>query len=338
MSQSPSPTDPGAARRIRLTPIGAALLVLLLVASMASVAFAMRTYASFLFLRSAQELGLPDASHVRGWMTLGYLAETFEVPEAALIEELGLAPGQDSRTNLREIAHERRIPTFDYVLAVQAALAEITSTDTDEAPAPAEGGWLTALGDWFLSAVLLYGYPALSLTLFVGAVGLPVPTGLSTVVAGSLASDGHLSGGWAFLAVVAASVAGDAAGYGLGRFLNERVLERRGRWLGLTPANRTRVEAMFARWGALTIVLTRTLVSHLSSVVSLLAGMSRYRFASFVLFAVLGRIVWTAAYLGLGYSVGTSFEAASIFLTNLSGLLLSLALAAAAAILLLRRV
>jgi membrane protein DedA with SNARE-associated domain len=291
----------------------------------------MRTYTSFLLLRSAQEVGLPDASHVRGWMTIAYLAETFAVPQPVLLTELGLDPGRDGRATLRDIASEQQVPTFDYVQRVQAALAAVTTRQDASAPPAEEEGWLAALGDRFLSAVLLYGYPALSLTLFVGAVGLPVPTGLSTVVAGSLASDGHLGAAWAFLAVVAASVAGDAVGYGLGRLLNERVIERRGRWLGLTPANRLRVEAMFARWGALIIVLTRTLISHLSSVVSLLAGMSRYRLASFLLFALLGRIVWTLAYFGLGYTVGTGFEAASLFLGNLSGLLVSLALAAAPA-------
>ena len=36
--------------------------------------------------------------------------------------------------------------------------------------------------------------------------------------------------------------------------------------------------------------------------------------------------MWTSAYLGLGYVIGTDLEAAAGFLTNLSGLLVMLVL------------
>jgi membrane protein DedA with SNARE-associated domain len=39
----------------------------------------------------------------------------------------------------------------------------------------------------------------------------------------------------------------------------------------------------------------------------------------------MGRLIWTSAYLGLGYSLGIGMEAAADFLSNLSGLLISLA-------------
>jgi len=52
--------------------------------------------------------------------------------------------------------------------------------------------------------------------------------------------------------------------------------------------------------------------------------MSRYRFASFILIALTGRIVWTGAYMGLGYSVGGNLDSATGFLANVTGLLVSL--------------
>ena len=38
-----------------------------------------------------------------------------------------------------------------------------------------------------LAAVLIYGYSALGLTILLGSIGLPVPDGFATTVAGSLA-------------------------------------------------------------------------------------------------------------------------------------------------------
>ena len=39
---------------------------------------------------------------------------------------------------------------------------------------------------------------------------------------------------------------------------------------------------------------------------------------------MLGRLIWTAAYLGLGYEIGGNIDAASQFLANLSGLVIAL--------------
>src|SRR5581483_5058378 len=105
---------------------------------------------------------------------------------------------------------------------------------------------------------------------------------------------------------------------------------RFGRWFGYSPARHARAKVLFERFGGWTVLITRTLVSHLSSMVSLLAGISRYEIGFFAGFAVAGRLLWTGTYLGLGYAVGGSFDAATEFLKNLSGLLLSVSMLAAA--------
>ena len=122
--------------------------------------------------------------------------------------------------------------------------------------------------------------------------------------------------------IVIASVLGDVVGYGIGRVISRDFLERYGRWFGYTPARNVRVQGLFTHWGLLTVFITRTFVSYLSSAANLLAGVSRYRFSIFVAIAFLGGVVWSAAYLGLGYAIGGDFEAATEFLGNLSGFLL----------------
>jgi membrane protein DedA with SNARE-associated domain len=290
-----------------------------------SIWFGMRSYGSFLLLRSAYELGRPNVSNVRGWMTLRYVATTYHVPVDALIGRLGLPPGTEPDTTIRMLAERAGAVRFDYVQRVQRAIVE----SGPASPTPAEPGettaWFGISTDAILSALLVYGYPALAATLFLGALGAPVPTGLATTLAGSLAGRGDLD--WLAAATIAivASAIGDVVGYGVGRWLGEGFLERRGKWFGFSPSRRERVRLLFERWGGMTVLLTRTLVSHLSSVVSLLAGLMRYRFAGFIVFASLGRVIWTAGYLGLGYGVSSDIEAVSTFLANLTGLLLALA-------------
>ena len=72
------------------------------------------------------------------------------------------------------------------------------------------------------------------------------------------------------------------------------------------------------------MIVSRALTSSLSSVVSIFAGVSRYRLAHFLGFALLGRLIWTSAYLGLGYGIGGNIDAASQFFGNLSGLIIAL--------------
>lgn len=300
------------------------LLALSTIAAFAVVIFGLRTYRSFLLLHSAYELGAPDLSSVRPWMTLDYVARTYSVPHGALAERLGHPPDVDPKISLRSIARRQGLSPFEHMEQVQKAISELRPI---KAPTDASGAVVTepdGFSDGILAALLAYGYPVLGLTLMLGAIGIPFPSALSVVIAGSLAAQGQMSWFLASVIVVASSVLGDLAGYGLGRVLGREFFERRGRWLGLTPALRAKVETFFQKWGILTVVLSRSLLSFKSSAVNLLAGASRYRVRLFLPFAIVGRLIWSSAYLGLGYVFGVAIEAAADFTSSLSGLLVSL--------------
>lgn len=312
----------------------AAVLGVIAVAALAALMFGLRTYRSFVLLHSAYASGAPDASSVRPWMTLGYVAAAYRVSETALAQRLGLPSGVDPTTTLVSIARARGRSPFTHVQEVQEAISELRRLS----PVPS-GGLVSsqdALEGEFLAALLVYGYPALGLTLFLGALGLHLPSALAMVVAGSLAAQGQMSWLWAGAVGVSGSVVGDVAGYSLGRVLGQEFLERRGRWIGLTPELRARGERLFERWGALTVVLSRSLLSFLSPAVNFLAGAGRYSLRRFLPLDVVGRVTWTSAYLGLGYSLGVGIEAAADFLSSLSGLLISLTVSAGLGFLLYR--
>jgi len=300
---------------VRWAAIGVVVL-----ASIASLAFTLRTYRSFQLLQSAYELGAPHISSIRPWMTLRYVAIRYRVPEADLTRSLGLPFDTEADTTLKSLADHSGISPIEYVQRLQRAIANFAPSEALAKPEE-RATWLRQISDALLSALLVYQYPVLFATLFFGAVGLPVPTGLSVAVAGSLVSLGHMSWLWAGSIAIAASVLGDLLGYGAGMLLGQRFLGRRGSWLGYTPGRQARIQALFDHWGPSTIIVTRTLASHLSSVVSLLAGLARYRLSVFLVFDVIGRVIWTSAYFGLGYGIGGNLGAATDFLTNLSLLL-----------------
>jgi membrane protein DedA with SNARE-associated domain len=300
----------------------AAVLTVAVLAGLCTLWCGVRSYRTFVLLRSAYDVGIPQAGSIRGWMTLRYVGSTYRIPQARLLERLDLPPATSPDTSLRTLAEQKGMAPFPYVQQVQRSIADVASS-----PQPAaertNSGWLDWINDRVLSALLRYSYAVLALTLLLGAIGLPVPTGLAATVAGSLAAAGRVDWLAAGAVAIAASVVGDALAYGVGRGVSEQFLARRGRWLGLSPSRQVHARALFARWGGLTVLVTRTLVSHLSSAVSLLAGLSRYRPVAFLSVALVGRALWTAAYMGLGYGIGGNLEYATDLLKNLSLLLVS---------------
>lgn len=291
------------------------LLVVIVLSALASILFGLRSYGSFLLLRSAYEAGRPQVSSLRAWMTLDHVAAAYRVPMNELTARLALPPDTNGNESLKDIADKRGIGRFDFVRQVQRALGQ-------SAPPPESGQSGGGFTDRILSALLIYGYPALALTLVLGAIGLPLPIGVAAVLAGSLAALGTLQWQWAAAIAVGASLAGDIVAYAIGRAVSDNFLARYGRWIGYSPQRRDSIAALLRRWGGITVIISRTLTSSLSSVVSIFAGVSRHRLSRFVGFALFGRLIWTSAYLG--YGIGGNIDAASQFLANLSGLIIAL--------------
>jgi membrane protein DedA with SNARE-associated domain len=302
------------------------LVALFVSALIGTLFFGLRSYRTWLLLRSAYAMDAPDLGNIRAWMTLGYVSRLYRIPEAALLERLQLPPVTSPETPLKALAQVKGETPFAYIQRVQRTIAAV-ERNREPNGRVVESNWLSALSDQLLAALLIYGYPALGVILVIGSIGVPLPDGLLTAAAGSLIAQNRMTWVTAGAVAVGATVAGDVVGYYLGLILGEEFLKRRGAWIGYTEARRHRAQTLFARWGWAAVLLTRTLASSVSSVANLAAGASGYRPASFLGSAVAGRILWTGAYLGLGYGVGGALEAANGFLANLTGLLIALTVA-----------
>lgn len=93
------------------------------------------------------------------------------------------------------------------------------------------------------------GYVALVLLVAVESSGVPVPGETALIAAGVLASDGRLSIVLVIALAASAAIAGDNAGYQLGRHLGRRALVRPGRFQQTRSRMLTRGEVFFDRHG-----------------------------------------------------------------------------------------
>ena len=197
---------------------------ILILAVAATALFGHRTSRSLQFLRSANEVGAPRTSGIRGWMTLKYVSTAYRVSELSLSKGLELPPDTDMDRSLKSLADEARIPRPQYVQRVQRVIAERGPVGEAERE-NASSSWFGAIADRVLTWLLISGYAAPRSHSSVRCDRRALPAGMAMALAGSLAVQGRLDWKWAGAIAVIASVLGAFAGYGLSRMLSQEVLE-----------------------------------------------------------------------------------------------------------------
>ena len=165
-----------------------------------------------------------------------------------------------------------------------------------------------------------YGVIAVFFLMLIDAV-FPAASELVMLYGGALASGAlthrvdvlgwHVTGFDAYLAVVLAGVLGyqlgAIGGWWVGDWGGRSFLERRGRWLHLTPERLGRAERWFERWNDWAVLLGRvTPVAR--SFISIPAGVFKMPFRRYNLLTLLGNTAWCAVIAGAGWGLGSSYE------------------------------
>jgi membrane protein DedA with SNARE-associated domain len=175
----------------------------------------------------------------------------------------------------------------------------------------------------FTSQVSHHGVYAVFGLLALGAV-FPAGSELVALVGGAVAAGvfsgtngvsvfgAHVgSGAGAYVAIAVAAtigyLAGGLVGWLVGRFGGRELLERRGRWLHVTPERLDRADAWFDRWDR-PGVLFGTMTPVLRSFVAIPAGIFEMPLAPFAGLTLLGSTLWSFAFAGIGYGLGTSYR------------------------------
>lgn len=159
-----------------------------------------------------------------------------------------------------------------------------------------------------------YGYIALFLIPALSAFGIPVGSELVMAYGGALASGQVIAGrhftlGAVIVVVIVGEVIGSILGYALGRFGGRPFVDRAGRYILLTHRDLDRVERFLARRGDGFVFVGR-LIPLLRSFVSIVAGLAEMTIGRFLLFSVLGTVVFSAGLSSIGYGLGASWHQA----------------------------
>jgi len=154
------------------------------------------------------------------------------------------------------------------------------------------------------NVIATYGAWIVGGTVAVESMGIPVPGETMLVTAAVYAgTTGELSIAHVVLAAIVGAIAGDNAGFWIGRTVGFRWVVRHRSRLRLTTRRLKLGQYLFLRHGGKVVFFGR-FVAVLRALAALLAGINCMTWGRFLLFNALGGIVWASAY-GLGaYAFG----------------------------------
>lgn len=170
--------------------------------------------------------------------------------------------------------------------------------------------------------LIQHGYLLLLAWVFVEQIGVPLPAAPVLLAAGALAGTGHLNIWISGAAALAAALLSDTIWYHIGRRRGNTVLGLLCR-ISLEPDScARRTQNMYSRHGASSLLLSK-FIPWLNTAAPPLAGAFGMRFITFLLFDILGALLWAGTFLGLGYLFSSQLERVAHYADQLGILLLA---------------
>lgn len=159
------------------------------------------------------------------------------------------------------------------------------------------------------------GYIGVAIWVAIESVIIPIPSELVLPFAGFLVGEGTaiepITGQpWNLALVTVAGTIGAVIGalvaYGIGYWGGRPIIERWGRFVGITPTDLDRTDEFFARHGGKAAFFGR-MVPVIRSLVSFAAGVAHMPLGPFILFTAAGSLPWTFLLVFAGSQLGANW-------------------------------
>jgi len=180
-----------------------------------------------------------------------------------------------------------------------------------------------------IDVLLRHGYTVVFGWVLAEQIGLPLPAEPFLLASGGVAGTGRLSLPLILLAASAGSLIADTMWYWIGRLAGMRVIG----WLcriTLEPDSCVRrTERAFAGRGPSSLVVAK-FIPGLNTAAPPLAGVLRMPLSQFLGYSAVGAVVWSSAWIGVGFVFSSQLEVAASYAARLGdglGVLVGLAVA-----------
>ncbi len=149
------------------------------------------------------------------------------------------------------------------------------------------------------------GYTVLAVIIFAETglfVGFFLPGDSLLVTAGLFAARGDLSLTVMFILLSFMAIAGDAAGYWIGRVTGPRIFTRE-KSMFFAKDHLLRAQRFYEKHGGKTIIIAR-FMPIIRTFAPVVAGVGEMSYARFASYNIIGGTLWIGSMLGIGYTLG----------------------------------
>ncbi|MFH1413065.1 MAG: DedA family protein [bacterium] len=154
------------------------------------------------------------------------------------------------------------------------------------------------------------GYGGIIALMTIESSFIPFPSELVIPPAGYLASQGQFNLTLVILSGTLGSLLGALANYYLAKLLGRTVIyafakTKFAKWMLIKPSKIERAEKYFLKYGNISTFIGR-LVPGVRQLISIPAGLAKMKLRNFIIYTVLGALIWNTVLAVLGYWMGSN--------------------------------
>ncbi|MGM7636886.1 DedA family protein [Bacillus sp. Hm123] len=157
-----------------------------------------------------------------------------------------------------------------------------------------------------------YGYILLFMIGFFGIVGIPVPEESLFVYIGLLAKQSGIAFIPAWLAIACGAFVGMITSYLLGRKIGKPLLNRYGKYLGVSDE---RMKKFALHWDMRNSLVVGFFIPGIRQFNPYFAGISKFPFLFFTIISVFGSLIWVLIYMLIGFVISSYIDIHPVYLT-----------------------
>lgn len=166
---------------------------------------------------------------------------------------------------------------------------------------------LALLAHFTVATISALGYAGIAALMALESACVPIPSEIILPFAGYLVSTGRFDLWLAALAGAVGCNLGSTVAYAVGYAGGRPLVERWGRYILLDHAELDRVDRFFARFGGITVLVSR-LLPVIRTYIALPAGIARMNFWKFQLYTFIGSLPWCLGLAWAGFRLGRAWE------------------------------
>lgn len=184
---------------------------------------------------------------------------------------------------------------------------------------------LELLANFIIQFIQTTNYLGIFILMALESALIPIPSEITMPFAGFLAQQGKLNLWFVIIVGTLANLAGSLIAYYIGYFLEETVLlnliKKYGKFVLVDEHEYHRANKWFDRYGDKVIFISR-LLPGIRTIISLPAGVFRMDIKKFIIYTIVGCLIWSVFLTYLGYMLGANWQSLEKYYRPFEGVII----------------